>query len=114
MPSSHCYRNAQIKLLHIIPLCTTKEMPTLTCYRNAQYALLQKCPSGWFTCFSGAIRCISSEFACDCEADCGDGSDEVFEWAGCTAEQLSTCSGASGMINRQWLSLWQNTIAYYC
>ncbi|XP_069105029.1 uncharacterized protein [Argopecten irradians] len=58
----------------------------------------QLCPSGWFTCESGAMKCINKEFQCDCANDCDDGSDETSGYAGCSAALLSTCqSGAEGI-----------------
>ncbi|WAQ93603.1 MLP-like protein, partial [Mya arenaria] len=52
------------------------------------------CPAGFFTCYSGRITCIQDDFACDCDEDCYDGSDENMDWAGCSG--MCPNSKASG------------------
>ncbi|KAJ8310623.1 hypothetical protein KUTeg_012488 [Tegillarca granosa] len=62
-----------------------------TCPVAAAGQYVQLCPSGWFTCESGAMTCINMMFVCDCDSDCDDGSDETTTYAGCSATILAKC-----------------------
>ena len=60
---------------------------------------LQLCPTGYFTCESGAMTCIYNAFKCDCSKDCDDGSDETEGYAGCSnVEQCLLENGAGNLI----------------
>ncbi|KAJ8315039.1 hypothetical protein KUTeg_007189 [Tegillarca granosa] len=55
----------------------------------------QICPSGWFTCQSGAMTCIQYQFVCDCDNDCDDGSDESITYAGCDPKVATMCGNGA-------------------
>ncbi|XP_060071250.1 uncharacterized protein LOC132551155 [Ylistrum balloti] len=77
-----------------------------SCPAAAAGVYQQLCPTGWFTCESGAMKCINREFQCDCFNDCDDGSDETANYAGCSGALIASCeSGADGTSRTGILSL---------
>ncbi|XP_078312808.1 SCO-spondin-like [Crassostrea virginica] len=71
--------------------CNVDDCPTV-----AAGTYQQLCPTGYFTCKSGAMSCIQTAFQCDCSADCDDGSDESSDYAGCT-NTLECLQGGGGI-----------------
>ncbi|XP_078312803.1 coadhesin-like [Crassostrea virginica] len=70
--------------------CNTHVCPTVPAGTYQQL-----CPTGYFTCESGAMTCIYNAFKCDCSKDCDDGSDETEGYAGCSnVEQCLLENGA--------------------
>ncbi|OWF44661.1 SCO-spondin-like [Mizuhopecten yessoensis] len=66
----------------------------------------QLCPTGWFTCESGGMKCIKRDFQCDCWNDCDDGSDETAGYAGCSGALIASCeSGAEGLAKTGTLTI---------
>uniref|UniRef100_K1PWH9 Hemicentin-1 n=1 Tax=Magallana gigas TaxID=29159 RepID=K1PWH9_MAGGI len=70
--------------------CNPTACPTV-----APGTYVQTCPTGWFSCQSGAMTCIAMIMKCDCQDDCDDGSDESVTWASCLANTTS-CNHAPG------------------
>ncbi|XP_052786046.1 ectin-like [Mya arenaria] len=78
----------------IVEICMIKECLSEPNPYGYGAAYVQRCPVGFFTCFSGRITCIDEDFVCDCAADCDDGSDENLEYAGCNVIQCkNTAAG---------------------
>ncbi|OWF39259.1 uncharacterized protein LOC110465261 [Mizuhopecten yessoensis] len=70
--------------------CGTAQCPTV-----AAGVYQQLCPTNWFTCESGTMRCVQWSMMCDCSNDCDDGSDETVGYAGCDAALQATCPSSA-------------------